>query len=195
MAGWLTNGSPQLNTAYGAETSPWDSNGANGTNPQSGAINMQQLAIYLKFFNNTVDGSPTTSGYRWFSSVTLGSGQTFTGISGLVGATGGTDKWIFELHGPTGTLLATTATAGVTAGTAATWQQIPFTATYTVTTPGVYWLVLQANGNTAKYAALNAPTSLGIYTGTAASGTFGTGASITPTTTYTRGQGPMLMLY
>ena len=47
-----------------------------------------------------------------------------------VGGTGGTDKWIAELHDSAGNLLATSATAGVTAGTAGQWMQLPFTAAY-----------------------------------------------------------------
>ena len=61
--------------------------------------------------------------------------------------------------------------------TASTWQQIAFTATYNLTVPGTYWLVVQSNGTTAKLATLNSATNPTL-TGSA-TGTLGTAASIT----------------
>lgn len=193
MSGWLSNGVPSLNTLNGAETQNIDSNYSNGTNPQTGSLNMAQQAILLDLLSNTADKT-MVSGTRYYSSINIGFPQVLTGIIAKVGTTGGTDNWIFELHGPTGTLLATTATAGTTAGTANSYQQIAFTATYNLTVPGTYYIAVQSNGTTAKLATLNSPVNSGIVTGSA-TGTFGTGASITPPTTYTANLGPLATVY
>ena len=116
-----------------------------------------------------------------------------TGLGVKVGATGGTDDWNVGLYSSAGALLATSILTGTVAGTAATWQQIPFTATYTLTQGGVYFLALQSNGTTATFEALNAPTSP-TFTGSKTGG-FGTWTSITPPTTYTADVGPKMLPY
>jgi hypothetical protein len=88
--------------------------------------------------------------------------------------------------------VATSTTSGTTAGTANNWQQIAFTATYTAV-PGTYYIAVQSNGTTAKFAVLDSPVS-SLTTGSA-TGTFGTGAAITPPTTYTVNLGPMALPY
>lgn len=193
MASWLTNGVPSLNGFSGAETFNLDSQVSNGANPQMGAMSTAQAAVLLDMLSNTLDKT-MVAGTRYYSSINIGFPQVLTGIRAKVGTTGGTDNWIFELHGPTGTLLATTATAGTTAGTANTYQSIDFTATYNLTVPGTYFIAVQSDGTTAKLATLNAPSITGVYTGSA-TGTFGTGASITPPTTYTANLGPLATIY
>jgi hypothetical protein len=193
MAGWLTNGVPNLNSPTGAELLPVDTQLSSGANPQDASMTLFQLANAISFLGNGLDKT-MVSGTRYYTNYTIGTPQTFTGASVRVGTTGGTDSWILELHGPTGLLLATTATAGTTAGTASTWQQIAFTATYTVLTPGNYFIALQSNGTSAKFDSVNAPTLTGVTTGSA-TGVFGTGASITTPTTYTPNLGPKVNLY
>ena len=193
MPGWLTDGVPQLTLTSGAEQISADTEQSSGSYPQTGSLSLQQLALLVSFYGNDLDKT-MVAGSRYYSSIVIGNPALLTGVSMKVGGTGGTDSWIFELHSPTGALLATTATAGTTAGTANTWQQIAFTATYNLTVPGTYWLALQSNGNTAKFASINAPTSSGVLTGSA-TGTFGTGASITPPTTYTANLGPKALVY
>ena len=193
MAGWLANGMPSFTTNSGAELITYDTEISGGVAPQTVSCSLQELAILTKFYGNVVDKAQV-SGTRYISSFNVGVPALLTGIGALVGGTGGTDKWIFELHSPTGVLLATTDTSGTTAGTAGTWQQIAFTATYNLTQPGTYYLALQSNGTTARFSALNAPTSSGVVT-TSVAGTFGTGASITPPTTYTAGVGPVMLPY
>lgn len=192
MAGWLTNGVPSINISTGAETLPLDTNTAGGVAPQDVSVTIQRLAKMLSFYGNTLDKTMVAS-TRYYTSVNLAYPNTYTGISVLVGSTGGTDLWIVDLFSPTGVHLANSTLSGTTAGTAATWQQIAFTATYTATVSGIYFLSLVSNGTTAKMGSLNAPTSPDL-TGSAA-GTFGTNASITPPTTYTANVGPMALLY
>ena len=192
MPGWTTNGVPNLASATGAETISFDTNLASGSNYQTASINLQQLALYISLYSTKLDKT-MVAGTRYFTSVNIGVPQVFTGGIVEVGGTGGTDLWNIELHSPTGATLATTLLTGTTAGTANTWQQIAFTSTYTLTVPGTYWVVLQSNGTTAKFASLNSPIS-SVLTGSA-TGTLGTAASITPPTTYTANLGPKIVLY
>ena len=192
MAGWTTNGVPSVTVLTGNEQSTFDTQAANGSNPQTGSLSLQEIATGVLFYGNILEKT-MVAGTRYYTSVEIGNPALLTGISVLVGGTGGTDLWTFELHGPTGLLLATSLATGTTAGTAGTWQSLAFTATYTVTVPGTYWLVAQSNGTTAKIATYNSPTSP-LLTGSAA-GTLGTAASITPPTTYTANLGPVARLY
>lgn len=193
MSGWLSNGVPSVNTFTGAETQSIDTNATSGSNPQTGSVSSAQQAILLDMLSNTLDKT-MVAGSRYYTSINIGFPQTLTGIIAKVGTTGGTDLWIFELHSPTGALLATTTTSGTTAGTANTYQQIAFTATYNLTVPGTYFIAVQSNGTTAKLGTLNSPNNSGVYTGSA-TGVFATGASITPPTTYTANLGPLATVY
>lgn len=195
MSGFSTNGLPSLANPTGAERLAVDTGLVNGQNPQSAALTLMQLALAVTILQNNTSLTPV-AGTRYYASTQIGitgSGPTLvTGIQALIGATGGTDKFIYELHDSTGALVATTALAGVTVGTAGTVQQIPFTTPVSVQ-PGTYFIVVQNNGTTARIAALNSPTSP-LLTGSAA-GTFGTSAAITPPTTYTAGVGPVASVY
>lgn len=191
MSGLITNGLPQLAQPSGAETAYVDTNTAAGAAPQDAMSSLAELAIMLRQFGASADKT-TVAGSRYYRNVAIGSQKTLTGISVLVGGTGGTDSWIAELHDSTGALVATSATAGTTAGTANTWQQLAFTAPITVA-PGTYYVAVQSNGTTAKFAVLDSPVSP-FVTGSA-TGTFGTGAAITPPTTYTVNLGPMALPY
>lgn len=211
MAGWLTNGFQNLATVFGGEKFPLDTSLPSGRNPQSAKISLQTLAAAVALLTNFASKT-TVAGTRYYSSIDVnapnptaadgGSVQaapvaSITGIQALIGATGGTDKFIYELHDSTGALVATTALAGVTVGTAGTWQQIPFTSVVSLV-PGSYFLVVQSNGTTANPAVYNYPApvagSVFLVTGSA-TGTFGTSAAITPPTTYTAGVGPVALLY
>lgn len=195
MSGLLTNGVPLLANPTGAERLPVDTQLLNGQNPQSAAMSLMQIALAVTMLQNNTSLTPV-AGTRYYVSTQIGiagSGPTLlTGIQALIGATGGTDKFIYELHDSAGNLVATTALAGVTVGTAGTVQQIPFTAPVSVQ-PGTYFIVVQNNGTTARIAALNSPVAP-LLTGSA-TGTFGTSASITPPTTYTAGVGPVASVY
>lgn len=192
MPGWITNGIPNNTIWTGAELFDLDTQNANGSNPQTASASTAQLAAAISYFGQVKDKT-MVAGSRYYSSIVIGNPATLTGIQVLVGSTGGTDLWIAELHSPTGALLATSTTSGTTAGTASTWQRLAFTSTYNLTVSGTYWLAIQSNGTTAKLATLNSdvnPTLTG-----SATGVFGTGASITPPTTYTANLGPMAMVY
>lgn len=191
MSGLLTNGLPAVGPLYGSETLPVDTNRTDGSLPISAGVSLMHLAALMNLLANNVSATPV-AGTRYYVSTTIGVAQVINGIQALIGATGGTDSFIFELHDSTGALVATTATAGVTVGTANSWQRIPFTSPYSAQ-PGQYFIAVQVNGTTARIAQYNAP-SAPVLTGSA-TGTFGTGAAITPPTTYTAARGPVALLY
>lgn len=173
VGGQWTSGTPQLTTAmpYTAFTTL--------SVPNAIAINSTSQA----------------AGTTWFSQILIPAQATVTGACILNGATVGTNKYIFALYDSAGTLLANSATAGVTTATASKFQCIAFTATLRVYGPQTYYVAMQSNGTTdnfATYAADSAPTNYGTNNKT---GTFGTLTAITPTVTFTANKGPIMMLY
>lgn len=191
MSGLLTNGMPSIGPVYGTEKLPLDTINASGALPISGAISTVHLAAVMNMLANNTSATPV-AGTRYYVSTSIGFDQQITGVQFLIGAVGGTDSAIVELHDSTGALVATSATAGTLVGTAGAYQRIAFTAPYNAKA-GVYFIALQLNGTTARFAQYNAP-STPLLTGSA-TGTFGTGAAITPPTTYTAARGPVALLY
>lgn len=191
MSGWLTPGFGQLSVFTGNEQINLDTELAQGASPQSAMSSLLQLALNIGWMLNTSDITPV-SGTRYYAQVNVGTPSPITGVQYRVGATGGTNNILAELHDSTGALVATSALAGVLVGTANSYQRIAFTAPYQAAA-GTYFIALQLNGTTARVSALNAP-SLPVSTGSA-TGTFGTSAAITPPTTYTAGVGPVATLY
>lgn len=191
MSGWLTNGVPLVDVLTGSEHLPIDTRLAGGATPQSAALSLVRLATFTAYATNFASNTPV-SGSRYYTSLSLGSAGLITGIQYLIGATGGTNNVLVELHNASGALVATSALAGVTVGTASTWQRVAFTVPYAAD-PGTYYIAIQMNGTTARFASYNAP-SLPLFTGSA-TGVFGTSAAITPPTTYTQAVGPVALVY
>ena len=134
-----------------------------------------------------------SNGDRYWVGVSLDVNATLTGISYLIGSVGGTDKVIVELRNTAGVLVATSALAGATVGTAANLQSVDFIAPVAVTA-GQYYAVVQFNGTTAKFRTYPIPGSP--FVASTAAGTFGTPvASITPGTTFTASKGPICLTY
>ncbi len=120
------------------------------------------------------------AGRVWLTEVFIPAGMTITGIAYLIGTVGGTDKTIVSLYDNLGKLVATSAVAGVTTGTLATYQSIPFIAPQTIIGPGLYFIGVQTNGTTATIR-------------TAPFGAKATGTSVP--TTFTANVGPLVMTY
>lgn len=140
-------------------------------------------------------GTDTTpvSGTTYWTSVKVGNSVTATGIGCLNGSAAATDKLLFGLYNSSGTLLANTATAGVTATGTNAFQKIAFTSTYSLT-PGLYFIGYQTNGTTTRLRTVAASTYLGLLT-TSATGTFGTLPALTVPTTFTADVGPICYVY
>jgi hypothetical protein len=135
------------------------------------------------------------AGTRYSCSIYVLHNMLMTGIGYLIGTVGGTDKAIAELHDADGKLIATSALAGVTVGTAATFQELPFTAPVQVL-QGWYYLSITMNGTTARLRAI--ATALGISQvalAKSATGTFGTVGDLTVPTTFTADTGPIAYTY
>ena len=210
MTGWLSNGLPNQSTFTGNEFFTLDSEVAAGAAPQTAALSLQQLAVLTAFYSN-YSSKTTVAGTIYYSTVTitapsasqgvlnLSSTKIITGLNVLVGSTGGTDTWCVGMYNSAGVLVANSALAGATAGTAGTWQQFAFVTAYAAP-PGVYLVAVQSNGTTAKPACFNWPapaitSSAPVLTGSQ-TGTFGTLASIgTISTTYTSNLGPVVVPY
>ncbi len=207
MGGFIDNGLPNITTFAGSERVNLDTQLSGGASPQSGYVSLQKLAAALLMLGNNQDVTGIAN-QRFSAEVSLGVTSTtlgapslpvlLNGIEFLIGTTGGTDKWIGELHDSAGVFLVGTDTAGTTVGTASTWQRIPFgtaaAPTPYLAQPGSYFITLIMNGTTAKFRAYNSPGLL-ILTQSASGGTFGTPANITPPTTYTAAVGPVAVLY
>jgi hypothetical protein len=191
MSGLMNNGVPAVGPLYGAELLNLDTNRLGGTLPISGAASLVHLAAVVQMLSNNLSAT-AVSGTRYIVDTTLGFDQQITGIQFLVGAVGGTDSAVVELHDAAGNLVATSNTAGVVVGAAGSWQRLPFTAPYNAKA-GRYFISLQLNGTTARFAQYNAPSTPLLTTSIA--GTFGTGAAFTPPTTYTAARGPVALLY
>lgn len=135
-----------------------------------------------------------TNGTAYVGSIFVPMNCTVTGVQYLIGSVGGTDKVISSLHSSTGALLANSAAAGLTVGTAANLQQVAFTSTYAAVGPAFYFLALTFNGTTAKFRSVPAHTQNGVI-GNGVTQTFGTSAAFTAPTTFTADKVPVASLY
>jgi hypothetical protein len=99
-------------------------------------------------------GTDTTPAEKklFVASIFLPVNKTIKGIGYLVGSVGGTNKVVAGLFSSTGVLLANSsqATEGATVGTAAEIQELDLTSAYKATGPGVYFIGITMNGNTAR---------------------------------------------
>lgn len=113
------------------------------------------------------------------------------GLAILLGTVGGTNNVIVTLYDTNGNLLANSALAGTLAGTASTFQRIPFVTPYQAG-PGRYFIGVQINGTTATVCTQAAGNH---FTGTITGQTFGTPIAITVPSSFTAGTGPIAMTY
>jgi hypothetical protein len=127
----------------------------------------------------------------WVSELRLNGNVLITGLSYLIGSVGGTDKAIAVLYDANGNVLANSALAGVTVGTASTFQRLPFVTPYQAS-PGLYYVGISTNGATAKIQTHPAGDhNAGVITGQV----FGTLLPITPPVTFTAAKAPIVMTY
>lgn len=133
----------------------------------------------------------------WFDQIFVQANATLTGACVLNGSGAGTDSVILYLWDQTGALVANTALAGTASANASAYQCIAFTATVNVFGPQTYFVGVAGNGTTASsfqmYPANSTPKIYGANSKTGV--TFGTATTITPTTTFTAGKGPLMTVY
>ncbi len=137
-----------------------------------------------------------TNGTLYYASLRVPGACIVTGISYLIGSVGGTDKVIASIYDIGGNLIANSAIAGTTVGTAANLQAIPFTAPATLDAPNFFLLALTFNGTTAKFRSVPAFCGGGMLAGSATQ-TFGTVTSTiaVSATNFTADKGPVCFLY
>lgn len=146
---------------------------------------------YASFGNNTT----AVSGTIYYSDLVVTQGMVATGLGLLIGTTGGTNLGLTALYDSVGNLVASSAIAGATVGTASTIQQRAFSPGPIWVPSGQYFLVFQQNGATATIATIAASTFTNVLTASA-TGTFGMlPASITVPTTFTANVGPIGYIY
>lgn len=149
--------------------------------------------------NSATAGTDTacTNGTAYYVSLWLPGDVFVNGVKYLIGSVGGTDKVIAAIFDSAGTLIANSALAGATVGTAANSQDVALTAPITLPGPGIILIALTFNGTTAKFRSIPAfcNAGSGVQAGSATQ-TFGTAASFVPSTTiFTADKGPVLSLY
>lgn len=130
------------------------------------------------------------------SEIDLPFNKKATGLGFLLGTVGGTDKHIAVLYDASGNLLANSTTAGTTAGTASTYEQLNFTTPYYMVGPAQYFGCVQTNGTTATMRMLVTSVNDTYLTKGVTGQTFGTiPATITVPTTFTTAVGPYEVVY
>ena len=141
------------------------------------------------------DQAPTNGPRQWVQ-IQIPYNVTLTGIGYLVGSVGGTDSVVVELYNSAGAVvarsIATDANIADIVGTAANFNNIDFSSTYAAVA-GTYYISVQMNGTTARLRTYPIPGSK--FIAATAAGTFKTGASITPGTTFTADEGPISYVY
>lgn len=137
-----------------------------------------------------------TNGTLYYGSLFIPGNTLITGVQFLIGSVGGTDKVVASIHNLAGTLLANSATAGTTVGTAANSQQVALTTPYQFTGPGHVFIGLTFNGTTAKFRTIPAFCHVGngVIGGSVAQ-TFGTPATFAAAQTFTADLVPVGSVY
>lgn len=135
-----------------------------------------------------------TNGTAYVHSIFVPHTFTATGVRYLIGSVGGTDKVITSLWNADGELIANSATAGTTVGTAANEQAVAFTAPVVIPGAFRYFIGVTFNGTTAKFRSVPAHTGMGLLAD-GVTQTFGTPANITVPTSFTADKAPVAALY
>ncbi len=210
---FINEGLPALAIVTGLEELNADTIASAGSIPQSEKIAIYKLALLMYTMLNSLSKTPV-AGTIYYTQYNIGISYTptprgsaisessfsVTGMNVPVGATGGTDTLHVGVYNSAGVLVARSATAGVTLGTALTIQQVPLyqadgsTAGPVTLTSGTYYLAVQLSGTTGRFQTVNSPVwpwNTGSQTGV--SGTLAAISAIA--TTYTANVGPMVSLY
>lgn len=102
----------------------------------------------LKAASGGGTNTTVTANTAYLAAINIDQRCVLTGIGFLIGTTGGTHKALAVLYDSTGKALAWSAIAGVTVGTANTYQSLPFTAPYEILTTGRYFVGIAYSGTT-----------------------------------------------
>ena len=141
------------------------------------------------------DQAPTDGPRQWVQ-VFIPRNVTLTGIGYMVGSVGGTDSVVVELKDSAGATVARSIASDTEiadlVGTAANFQNVNFSSTFAAVA-GIYYIVVQMNGTTAKLRTYGVVGSK--FVAATAAGTFKTDASITPGTVFVADEGPISYVF
>lgn len=170
----------------------------NTLSPGGTVLTTQALGLTSWPVNTATAGTDTaaTNGTLYYASIRLPGACLVTGISYLIGSVGGTDKVIASVYDVGGNLLANSAILGVTVGTAANLQAVPFITPVLLDGPNIVIVGLTFNGTTAKFRSVPAFCGGGMLAGSATQ-TFGTVTATIPisATQFTADKAPVCFLY
>lgn len=188
----VTSAQPSIADCVGGQWVVADTK--NNNNTYSVVYHPQPGAVLYTSINST--GTTLAATTMYCTELDVQQSKNVTGLAFLLGTAGGTDKHISVLYDGTGNLLANSATAGTTAGTASTYEHLDFTKKYFLVGPAKYYGCLQTNGTTATVRMLVTSVQDGYTTKGVTGQTFGTiPATITVPTTFTTAVGPYEQIY
>lgn len=145
-------------------------------------------------------GTNTTdiAGQVWVTSIYIPVQKTITKLGVLQGGTATTDSVVMGIYNSAGTLIGNTALAGTLLSGASTFLEAALTNPASgslVLTPGLYYLSVQGNGTTAGAIRTVATATYIDVVSQVNAGVFGTLPAITPPTTFTAGQAPIMTVF
>ncbi len=146
---------------------------------------------YASVGTNTAD----VNGQLWITDIIVPQNFVVSTIGFLQGGTATTDNFLVAIFDAGGNRLATSNLAGVVLSGASTFQEQALLTKVQLFGPNRYFVAVQGNGATAgAIQTIPTVTFVGVLAGVI-SGVFGTvPAIISPPTTFTAGQGPIVYL-
>jgi hypothetical protein len=197
----ITSGKLNITAAQTAGTSLTLSStlGVTGATTLTGGLTVAagQRVNYGRGLGSLTGGTSTTPSATtvYLTQIFVEANTTLTGIKLNNAATVGTNKYVVALFDSSGAVVANSALAGVLSAGANVYQAIPFTATYAVKGPGIYWIGLYVDGATDRFYSLPAFDESRGLAGSVTGQTFGTVASVTLPTSFTADKGPVAFTY
>lgn len=146
---------------------------------------------YASMGNSTTYGA---SGTVYVVSIYVPADMKVTNINLLANATVGTNSVIGALYNSAGTLLGNSILTGTATSGANTFQVLALLTPIAVQGPGIYYVGIQANGTTDGMRTIAASTFVGRRASAITGGSFGALPAITPPTTFTANDGPIVYL-
>ena len=134
------------------------------------------------------------SGTIYVTSIKTRANATLTGVAVNNASVSGATNYIVALFNSAGVQVAQSSASGTATSGSSAWQQVPFTAPYTVSGPATYYVGLEvSNGSDSFYTV----PAVGAYMGygSALTRAYGASAAITVPAAFTNGVAPVVYIY